>query len=155
MSDELQELQEHAEHARHNPDLAPVSLTMAILAVLVETVSLLGHRAHTEEVVLQNKVSDQWAYFQAKNIRGHEDKLFANLTAIIPASNGEALAKIREERRTTFVLFEIEGLSGEEIARIQSVPLNTVWTRLYHARRDFAALAARFREAQRRMKGDA
>jgi RNA polymerase sigma-70 factor, ECF subfamily len=65
------------------------------------------------------------------------------------------LGKIREERRTTFVLFEIEGLSGEEIARIQSVPVNTVWTRLYHARREFAALAARFREAQRRMRGDA
>jgi RNA polymerase sigma-70 factor, ECF subfamily len=71
------------------------------------------------------------------------------------------LGKIREERRTTFVLFEIEGLSGEEIARIQSVPVNTVWTRLYHARKDFAALAARFREAQRRSeahrqtKGDA
>src|SRR5579863_528664 len=63
------------------------------------------------------------------------------------------LGKIREERRTTFVLFEIEGLSGEEIARIQSVPINTVWTRLYHARKDFAALAARFREAQRRLRG--
>ncbi len=62
------------------------------------------------------------------------------------------LGKIREERRTTFVLFEIEGLSGEEIARIQSVPLNTVWTRLYHARKDFAVLAARFREAQRRTR---
>jgi RNA polymerase sigma-70 factor (ECF subfamily) len=65
------------------------------------------------------------------------------------------LGKIREERRTTFVLFEIDGLSGEEISRIQSVPLNTVWTRLYHARKDFAALATRFREAQRRMKGEA
>ena len=64
------------------------------------------------------------------------------------------LGKIREERRTTFVLFEIEGLSGEEIARIQSVPLNTVWTRLYHARKDFAALAARFRQVQRRMRGE-
>ena len=63
------------------------------------------------------------------------------------------LAKIREERRTTFVLFEIEGLSGEEIARIQSVPLNTVWTRLYHARKDFGALAAKFREAQLRARG--
>ena len=65
------------------------------------------------------------------------------------------LGKIREERRTTFMLFEIEGLSGDQIARIQSVPLNTVWTRLYHARRDFAALAARFREAQRRMRAGA
>ena len=55
------------------------------------------------------------------------------------------LGKIREERRTAFVLFEIEGLSGDEIARIQSVPINTVWTRLFHARREFFALAAKHR----------
>jgi hypothetical protein len=75
-ADELQELHEHAEHAHHNPSLAPVSLTMAVLAVLVAVASLLGHRAHTEEVVLQAKSSDQWAYYQAKNIRQHEDELF-------------------------------------------------------------------------------
>ena len=96
-SEELHELQEHAEHAKHDPTLAPVSLTMAILAVLVAIVSLLGHRAATEAVLNQAKASDQWAYYQAKNIRGHEDKLFANLTAITPASNTEALAKIRED----------------------------------------------------------
>jgi RNA polymerase sigma-70 factor (ECF subfamily) len=56
------------------------------------------------------------------------------------------LSKMREERRSAFVLFEIEGLSGEEIARIQSVPINTVWTRLYHARREFFALAARYQK---------
>lgn len=55
MSEELQELKEHAEHAHDDPSLAPVSLTMAVLAVLVAVVSLLGHRAHTEEVVLQAK----------------------------------------------------------------------------------------------------
>jgi Domain of unknown function (DUF4337) len=96
-SEELHELHEHAEHAKHNPSLAPVSLTMAVLAVLVAVVSLLGHRAATEAVLNQSKASDQWAYFQAKNIRGHEDKLFANLTALMPASSSEALAKIREE----------------------------------------------------------
>ena len=96
-SEELHELQEHAEHAKHDPTLAPVSLTTAILAVLVAVVSLLGHRAHTEEVLLQAKASDQWAYYQAKNIRGHEDKLFAGLTAIATSSNPEALAKVREE----------------------------------------------------------
>lgn len=96
-SDELQELQEHAEHAKRDRTLAPVSLTMAILAVLVAIVSLLGHRAATEVVLHQAKASDQWAYYQAKTIRGHEDKLFANLTAITPAANAEALAKVREE----------------------------------------------------------
>src|ERR1700747_3738272 len=96
-SEELRELQEHAEHAAHDPSLAPVSLTMAILAVLVAVVSLMGHRAHTEEVIRQAKASDQWAYFQAKNIRGHQDKLFANLTATVAGSQAEALAKVREE----------------------------------------------------------
>ena len=57
--------------------LAPVSLTMAVLAVLVAVVTLLGHRAHTEEVVLQATASDQWAYYQAKNIRRHEDEIFS------------------------------------------------------------------------------
>ena len=83
MSDELQELQEHAEHGHQNPSLAPVSLTMAVLAVLVAVVSLLGHRAHTEEVVLQAKSSDQWAYYQAKNIREHEDDLLRLCRAVI------------------------------------------------------------------------
>jgi len=96
-SEELHELQEHAEHAAHNPSLAPVSLTMAILAVLVAVVSLLGHRAHTEEVLLQAKASDQWAYYQAKNIRAHNDKLFAALTAVANSSNAEALAKVRQD----------------------------------------------------------
>ena len=57
------------------------------------------------------------------------------------------LSKMKEDRRSAFVLFEIEGLSGEEIARIQSIPLNTVWTRLHHARREFLALAAKFQRA--------
>jgi hypothetical protein len=75
-TDELQELEEHAAHAHANPSLAPVSLTMAVLAVLVAVAALLGHRAHTEEVVLQAKASDQWSYYQAKNIREHQDDLF-------------------------------------------------------------------------------
>ena len=60
------------------------------------------------------------------------------------------LQKMKEERRTTLVLFEIEGLSGEEISRIQGVPVNTVWTRLHHARKEFFALAARYQLAAER-----
>jgi hypothetical protein len=99
MSDELNELHEHAEHAREHPDLAPVTLTMAVLAVLVAAVSLLGHRTHTEEIILQNKVTDQWAYYQAKNIRRHTDELFADLTAIVATKDAEAAAKLQEKYR--------------------------------------------------------
>ena len=99
MSEELTELEEHAEHAREHPDLAPVTLTMAVLAVLVATVSLLGHRTHTEEIILQNKVTDQWAYYQAKNIRRHTDELFADLTTVIASKDAGSAAKLHDKYR--------------------------------------------------------
>src|ERR1700731_2923533 len=99
MTEELTELQEHAEHAREHPDLAPISLTMAVLAVLVATVSLLGHRTHTEEIILQNKVTDQWGYYQAKNIRRHNDELFADLASIIPSKDADAATKLQQKYR--------------------------------------------------------
>jgi hypothetical protein len=97
MSDELQELQERAEKAREDRSLASVSLTMAVVAVCVAIVSLLGHRAHTEEVVMQAKASDQWAYYQAKNIRQHEDELFSDLSAVVASKDAEGMGKFREK----------------------------------------------------------
>ena len=99
MTEELTELHEHAEHAREHPDLAPVTLTMAVLAVLVAAVSLLGHRTHTEEIILQNKVTDQWAYYQAKNIRRHTDELFADLTTVVASKDADAVAKLQGKYR--------------------------------------------------------
>jgi RNA polymerase sigma-70 factor, ECF subfamily len=45
------------------------------------------------------------------------------------------LTSINADQRAAFVLFEIEGKSGEEIARIQGVPTNTVWARIHKARK--------------------
>jgi RNA polymerase sigma-70 factor, ECF subfamily len=53
------------------------------------------------------------------------------------------LSKMNVDRRAAFVLFEIDGLSGEEIAKIQGVAVNTVWKRLHVARKEFLALVAR------------
>ncbi len=97
MPEELTELKEHSERAKENPELAPVSLTMAVLAVLVAVVSLLGHRAHTEEVVLQAKASDQWAYYQSQNVRRHIDELFLNLTSVQATTDPSAMAKLHDK----------------------------------------------------------
>jgi RNA polymerase sigma-70 factor (ECF subfamily) len=48
------------------------------------------------------------------------------------------LEVLGEEQRAAFVLFEIEGLSGEEIATMQGVPINTVWARIHTARKKLA-----------------
>ena len=117
MSEELNELKEHAEHAKEDPTLAPVSLTMAVLAVLVAVVSLLGHRAHTEEVVLQAKSSDQWAYYQAKNIRRHTDELFTDLTSVIPTTDASALAKLRDKYSSEAARYKDDQKEIEDKAR--------------------------------------
>jgi uncharacterized protein DUF4337 len=82
----------HHEHG-DNPFVVPVSVTISILAVLVAAVTLLGHRAHTEELLLQSQATDQWAYFQAKNIRLHETQIIADLlTALVPQDKEKAAA---------------------------------------------------------------
>jgi RNA polymerase sigma-70 factor, ECF subfamily len=52
----------------------------------------------------------------------------------------QLLAKISDSHRTAFILFEIEGYTGEEIAQLEDVPLNTVWSRLHHARKELYML---------------
>lgn len=50
----------------------------------------------------------------------------------------EALDAMPFERRAAVLLFEVEGLSGEEIAGALGVPVGTVWTRLHAARKELA-----------------
>lgn len=50
-----------------------------------------------------------------------------------------ALAKLKPPERLVFVLYEFEGLSGEEIAKIAECPVATVWRRLHYARKTFQA----------------
>src|SRR5271154_4412341 len=93
MPDEVGELKEHAEEAAHEPSLAPVTLTMAILAA----VTLLGHRAHTEEVLLQTRAADQWAYFQAKDIRRRNYELFLDELSIFSLQDAKQVDAVKEK----------------------------------------------------------
>ncbi len=53
----------------------------------------------------------------------------------------EILSRMTHKKREVFALYELEGLSGEEIAERVGCSIDTVWTRLHYARRDFEALA--------------
>jgi hypothetical protein len=87
---EMEELQEAAEAGQHS-HLAGVSLTMSILAVLVAVAALLSHRSHTEEVLLQDKATDTWNYYQAKNIRAHTTEQLDELLKVVQVKNPEAV----------------------------------------------------------------
>jgi hypothetical protein len=103
------ELPETGEEHANNPLVLPVSLTVSILAVLVAAVTLLGHRAHTEELLLQSQATDQWAFYQAKNIRLHEMQSIADLLSTLAPQDKEKAAAMREK-----YLKEVERYSGDK-----------------------------------------
>ena len=51
------------------------------------------------------------------------------------------LDAMREANRAVLILFEIEGLSGDEIAELTGMRVATVWVRLHRAREEFSRLA--------------
>jgi len=95
----MHEIEGHGGHGGEHggPLVIPVSITISILAVLVAAVTLLGHRAHTEELLLQAKASDQWAYYQAKNIRLRELQSFADLLGVVATQDQGKAGEIREK----------------------------------------------------------
>jgi RNA polymerase sigma factor (sigma-70 family) len=62
------------------------------------------------------------------------DEAFASSESVRKLSG--ALEAMSAKKREVFVLVAIEGLSGEEVARTLGIPVNTVWTRLHHARKE-------------------
>ena len=108
MTEDFRELEEQAiEAAQHN--LAPVTVTMAILAVLVAAVSLLGHRAHTEEMLMQTKATDHWAYYQAKEIRRRNYELFVDEMSVFALQKSEQADKIKEKYQKEIERYKEEG----------------------------------------------
>ena len=79
--------------------LKHVSLVISVLAVLVAMVTVLGHRMHTEAILLQTRSADQWNQYQAKKIRQQQVTLTADLLSLQPSSNdGDVQAKLKEYR---------------------------------------------------------
>ena len=52
----------------------------------------------------------------------------------------ETLGAMKAMSRQVLVLYELEGLSGDEIAAVLGCPVATVWRRLHYARGEFSAL---------------
>lgn len=73
-----EELQEDIEKAKEPFDKL-VAATMAILAAVLAVVSVMGHIMTTEELLAQQRASDQWNYYQAKSIRRYQSEVARDL----------------------------------------------------------------------------
>jgi RNA polymerase sigma-70 factor, ECF subfamily len=60
----------------------------------------------------------------------------------------QLLDQLPLEYRVVFVMFEVEGMTSEQIAESVGAPLGTVYSRLYRARKRFARALARLRPEQ-------
>ncbi|HLH01326.1 MAG TPA: DUF4337 domain-containing protein [Bryobacteraceae bacterium] len=63
-----EEVEEHVHHAQ-DPFDKIVAGTMAIIAALLAVVAMAAQHYNTETVLNQQFASDQWSYYQAKDIR--------------------------------------------------------------------------------------
>ncbi len=117
MAEEPQELAERAEHGARESSMAPVTITMAILAVLVAATSLMGHRTHTEELLSQTKATDQWAYYQAKDIRRHAYEMFIDEMSVFTVQNSPQADTIKEKYQKEIDRYRDQQKEAEAEAR--------------------------------------
>jgi uncharacterized protein DUF4337 len=99
-------LEEHAHHHEEEPWTLPVAITISILAVLVAMATLMGHRSSIEAVLIQTQASDQWAYYQAKNIRLHEMQSVADLIGVLDRGEKEKAEALHEKYKKEIERYE-------------------------------------------------
>ncbi len=109
-----EELHEHAEHAKQPFD-KKVAATMAGIAAALAIVAVFGQLSATEELLSQQKASDQWAYSQAKNIRHYESEIALDVLTALKSDkvaaykgNSERFRKEAEKIQEKAKEFEIE-----------------------------------------------
>ncbi len=122
-----EELSERAESAKAPFDKR-VAASMAMIAAALAVVSVFGQLYANEELLAQQKSSDQWAFYQAKSIRRYESSIardmFVSLggdkaaLAEVYAKNSERYEKEGEEIQKEAKQLEAESkLKGRQALR--------------------------------------
>jgi hypothetical protein len=98
----------------NNPFDKQVALTIAILAICLSFIENLGDNAKTDAIIKTNEASNQWAYFQAKSIKGGMAEVHADLLSRL---SGATPAEGTKEKLTQ--LAQQVAKYGTEKAEIQ------------------------------------
>jgi hypothetical protein len=119
---EANEVQEFAKQMKESGEeggesLKVISLGISILAVLVAMVTVLGHRSHTEAVLMQSKAGDQWNEYQAKKIRMDNLSVDVDLLALQPSNDSAAVAAKTKEYQAHIEKWKSDLVEEDEKAR--------------------------------------
>jgi Domain of unknown function (DUF4337) len=108
-----EELSEHAEKAKA-PFEKKVAASMAVIAAALAVVSVFGQLYANEELLAQQKASDQWAYYQAKSIRRYESDVARDM---LKTMSGEQAAIVAEAYGKNAERYEKEGAEIQDKAK--------------------------------------
>jgi hypothetical protein len=90
-----EEVEEHLHHAQ-DPFDKTVAGSMAAIAALLAIVSVLGQHFNTEKILNQQLASDEWAFYQAKDIRHYVAQAAADNLVQMKA-NPELVSKYAQD----------------------------------------------------------
>lgn len=97
---EAHEIHEFAEQMKESGEakesLTTISLAISILAVIVAMVSVAGHRAHTEAILMQSRAADQWNEYQAQKIRMDNLSVVVDQMNLQPTLSAAATIKLKQ-----------------------------------------------------------
>ncbi|HKD65860.1 MAG TPA: DUF4337 domain-containing protein [Candidatus Binataceae bacterium] len=132
---EAEELTKVVEEREEEGKLTPfdryVAMTMVIIAAVLAVITLLGHRAETEALDLQveaatlrtdaniyhTRASDEWSYYQAKNIRSTEYQGFLGLLDALSKDPGSAQKNLQLQEEWGA---EVRKYEGVELPRLKA-----------------------------------
>ncbi len=86
-----EELHEHAEHA-HDSFSRRAAAGMAIIAACLAVVAVYGHITTTEELLGQQRATNQWNYYQAKALRRYQSDVAQDTLSAIPGAEAAKTA---------------------------------------------------------------
>src|SRR6476619_7119669 len=113
----IHEAQRNAELARADRTLAPVSLAMAILAVAVGALSMLGQRAHNGVLLAQTRANFQKVELAGGRTREHSDAMLLRMLDVLALTDPVRAVALREEFKTERKSYENQ--EAQDLAEVR------------------------------------
>ena len=80
----MAEIEIHAPHSHARDDFSKaVSVMVGVIGIVLASVTIASHRAHTAAVIYRTEANDQWAFYEAKKIREHLVNVTAGLGSVL------------------------------------------------------------------------
>lgn len=116
---EASEIHEFSEQLKEGAEkrLMHVSLIIAVVAVLLAMVTVLGHRAHSRTMLEQTRAADQWNEYQSRKLRLQQTQIASDLLSLQPSSDPAAVQAKLATYKAQMSKWQVEVEQSAEVAR--------------------------------------